>query len=141
MQAMNNNNFLQILCTVLVVLVLILLYIVVSNKEPQQEQDVPLLAQPKQSPPPAILYFSAEGCPHCTDMAPKWAEAAQILRQSGKFIVREYSAQDETTQQMGVDGFPRVLYVAGPGAQPIKYKGDRTVESLLRFANSDGQNV
>jgi len=105
-----------------------------SQSNPQQE------SREEPIPPPAVLYFYADGCPHCTKFASVWEQASEELKKRD-FLVKTFSADDPTTKHMKIEGFPTILYINGPNAVPVKYTGARTLESVLRFAESKGNEM
>jgi len=87
-------------------------------------------------------------------MMAAWHQAAQVLRQSGVQVEDlEYSKHKDIVQRCGVQGFPTIrLYPEGvgiPGTNTmdysvgkfVEYRGNRTAESLIKFARSGGQEA
>lgn len=90
---------------------------------------------------PALLYFYSDVCPHAVRMTPEWEKAAAAL--GGRLHVEKYLPDTEEFKQAipyTNGATPSVLYAPGDGAEPIVYSGDRSAESLIRFATSGGQN-
>jgi hypothetical protein len=75
-------------------------------------------------------------------MRPAWDQAKQQLDQSGQVDAILIEDQAEI-QKCGVRGFPTVrMYPEGyPSQNFIEYQGNRSIESLITFARSKGQQV
>jgi len=91
---------------------------------------------------PALVLFYSNGCGHSRNMRPAWDQAKQQLDQSGQVDAILIEDQAEI-QKCGVRGFPTVrMYPEGyPSQNFIEYQGNRSIESLITFARSKGQQV
>lgn len=92
---------------------------------------------------PALVMFYAEWCGHSKAMQPSWQQLQQTLAQTNQFDLVAIDA-DKNKEEMGrhgVRGFPTVRYYPQgfPGPNHIEYKGNRTVDSLMKFVRSGGQ--
>jgi len=89
----------------------------------------------------AIVYFHMDGCGHCRRFDPTWkefkADHEAALKDKG-ISLESYDARDEYTQEMGIVGFPSVLFVDDTGKKVDTFQGTRTVAELLRFARKHG---
>ena len=94
---------------------------------------------------PALVMFYAEWCGHSKQLMPGWQQLTQTLNQTGKLdvISLEQKGNENEMRKHGVTGFPTIrFYPEGfPGANPIEYSGNRTVDSLIKFARSGGQEA
>lgn len=89
-----------------------------------------------------VLFFS-ETCPPCQAMKPNWNSARPIVENSG-IRVTEFSAQSNMNDivRYGISGFPTIyLFPNGKGDMDNKiiYTGDRSTESIVKFAQSGGK--
>lgn len=95
-----------------------------------------------QRGPPALVLFYAEWCGHSKQIRPSWKQAAQTLRQHGMQVIEMEDGKNKAEiQQHGVKGFPTIrFYREGfPSPNFVKYQGNRTPESIIKFARSGGQ--
>jgi thiol-disulfide isomerase/thioredoxin len=94
---------------------------------------------------PALVMFYADWCGHSKNMIPVWEKISQVLNQSGQFevISLEQKKNGAEMQKYGVRGFPDIrFYPDGfPGQNSIPYHGDRSLESLMKFVQSGGQET
>ncbi|KAI7905550.1 thioredoxin-like protein [Cokeromyces recurvatus] len=82
---------------------------------------------------PWFIKFYAPWCPHCRRLAPTWTEMASQLR--GQVNVGEVNCLKLPTlcEEFNIDGYP-TLQMFGHG-EPIDYNDDRSLVSLMKFAN------
>lgn len=157
-----NNTTLLILSAALGITVLAIAYLLWARKKtpssspqhnPTQLQSSQPQPKPSQSPQehstvvggskPALVLFHMNGCGHCTAMKPAWDQIKQILASTGQIDTYDLEAtsQREEVQKHGVQGFPTIrLYPQGfPNQNFIQYKGNRSVESMMKFVKSMGK--
>lgn len=154
--AKNNNTLLYVLIGLLIISVLLNFYYMYSNNKtdnlqlPQPQPPSPPPQEPKETPKPKIppsvylVLFHSEGCGHCTHMMPAWKEVSERLKEMGMNVIDlEYMKNKEQVGAANVRGFPTIrLYLNGfPSEQFIEYKGDRSAESIWKFAMSGGREV
>lgn len=90
-----------------------------------------------------IVLFFSETCPPCQAMKPNWNSARSQIEQDG-IKVTEFAAQRdmETILKYGISGFPTIYFFPN-GRENIDskviYAGDRSVESIIKFARSGGK--
>lgn len=100
---------------------------------------------PPQGQQPALVFFHMNGCGHCTHMKPAWEAASQKLASTPvKPLALEAGQHANVVKDLGIRGFPTIRYYPSgfaPGAPFVEYKGDRSVESLMRFAQSGGASA
>lgn len=161
----SNDKVLLIVCVAIVVLAAFVIYLMMnrtsSSYNPPEEQvrasPPPPPQQPKETviPPfsgaplarqaapgePVMVMFWGVNCGHCVKMKPAWAEAARVLHNRIKLV--DCESQDPSIGQFqGIRGYPTVrLYPQGLDHLDnfIEYQGDRSVQSLVQFAENRGQ--
>ena len=86
---------------------------------------------------PYVLFFSMQGCGHCTRAVPEFEKAAEMAASRGIYmgVVRSETAYGRAQiARAGITGFPTILgYHNG---QVARYSGPRSAESFLEFAAS-----
>lgn len=94
---------------------------------------------------PALVLFYADWCGHSKNILPAWEKVSQILNGSGQFeaIALEQKQHKAEMQKHNVQGFPDIrFYPEGfPSQNSIPYRGNRSPESLMKFAQSGGQEM
>eukprot|EP01055_Gregarina_sp_Pseudo9_P003269 Gregarina_sp_Pseudo_9__3268@NODE_344_length_3099_cov_184_964379_g324_i0_p1_GENE_NODE_344_length_3099_cov_184_964379_g324_i0NODE_344_length_3099_cov_184_964379_g324_i0_p1_ORF_typecomplete_len482_score122_75Thioredoxin/PF00085_20/5_1e30Thioredoxin/PF00085_20/35Thioredoxin/PF00085_20/1_4e24Thioredoxin_6/PF13848_6/2_3e02Thioredoxin_6/PF13848_6/1_7e07Thioredoxin_6/PF13848_6/1_5e16Thioredoxin_6/PF13848_6/5_4Thioredoxin_7/PF13899_6/3_8e08Thioredoxin_7/PF13899_6/4_6e03Thioredoxin_7/PF13899_6/2_1e08ERp29 len=83
-----------------------------------------------------LLKFHAPWCGHCKAVAPIWEELAVKLRNNKNLIVAEFdgTANDSDTETFEYQGFPTFFFVKAGNRNPITFKGERTLENFIKFA-------
>ena len=93
----------------------------------------------------ALVLFYSERCGHSVNMMPAWEEMKKSMGSSGQFdiISLEQSKNPQEVHQHSIRGFPTIrFYPDGfPSPNFVEYKGPRTSESFIKFAQSGGQEV
>lgn len=125
----------------------------VSNAQASQapasqpkEQFTPPQAQQKAARP-AIVVFHSNGCGHCTQLMPVWAQLRQQIGKEVDVMDFEASKEREILAQNGVQGVPDIRYYPKgfPSQEHVKYSdmpgANRQLDSLIRFAMSHGQTA
>jgi thiol-disulfide isomerase/thioredoxin len=91
----------------------------------------------------SIVLFHSDHCGHCVDMLPAWEETKNVLSEGNQFdvISFENGQQPEEIQNNNIKGFPTVrFYPEGfPSSNFIEYRGNRSAQSFIKFAQSGGQ--
>ncbi|GAN07898.1 thioredoxin-domain-containing protein [Mucor ambiguus] len=84
---------------------------------------------------PWFIKFYAPWCPHCKSLAPTWTEMASQLR--GQINVGEVNCEALPTvcETYEIRGFP-TLKMFGQDGEPVQYTSDRSLVSLMKFANT-----
>ena len=85
-----------------------------------------------QQKEPALVAFVMQGCGHCDHLKPDFVEAAKHSKIA--LVVVERSGAGGLLQKYGIRGFPTILMFRG-GDNVATYTGDRSVQSLVNFAN------
>ncbi|OAD06466.1 hypothetical protein MUCCIDRAFT_35246 [Mucor lusitanicus CBS 277.49] len=85
---------------------------------------------------PWFIKFYAPWCPHCKNLAPTWTEMASQLR--GQVNVGEVNCDALPTvcETYEIRGFPTLKMFGQDGGEPVQYTSDRSLVSLMKFANT-----
>ena len=96
-------------------------------------------------PNPVLALYYANWCGHSMNMKSDWDKMVQGLKQMVPNIkVAEFDDDNhpDFIQQSGVKGFPEIRYYPPhqfPRGNYRVYNGDRSAESMLTFATSEGE--
>jgi thiol-disulfide isomerase/thioredoxin len=93
----------------------------------------------------SMVLFHSDHCGHCVNMLPAWEETKQNLSQGSQFdvIAFENGQNPQEVQKNNIKGFPTVrFYPDGyPSSNFVEYRGNRSAESFIKFAQSGGQEM
>lgn len=85
-----------------------------------------------------IVYIYSENCGWCDRFNPVWQDFSERYKGSLR-IVKVESKQPEA-RKYKVTGYPTVMVVKG-GDETSLFKGDRTVENLMKFAQENESSI
>lgn len=83
---------------------------------------------------PAVIAFTSDGCGHCQVLKPKFMEAAKHAKIGMAFV--DARGAGSLLQKYGIRGFPTIVLFRG-GERVKDYSGDRSVQSLVAFADGN----
>lgn len=98
---------------------------------------------------PTLVLFHANWCPHCKNILPTWESVKKTLEESGQFDVLDFEDSrdkdhiERASKLPGFRGYPDIrLYPQGyPMGEPIAYAGNRSEESIIKFAYTGGKQM
>jgi len=85
---------------------------------------------------PAVLFFFAPWCGHCTAAKPEVVKAGRALAAAGVPVFAvdgDKPAHEALMKRFRVDGFPTLFYVNREGRR-ARYGGERTAAAIERWA-------
>jgi thiol-disulfide isomerase/thioredoxin len=151
------NTIIIILIVIVVIAIGIIIYQYINDKPTMQVQQRP--PQQRQIPPtpamaaeetriigtgkPALVFFWASSCPHCTNMKPAWDKASAILNESGTIEALDFEMSKdadiikEAQGKLKIEGFPDIRFFPEGfdlNKKSVHYQGNRSEEDLLKFA-------
>ncbi|VDL91875.1 unnamed protein product [Schistocephalus solidus] len=85
------------------------------------------------SPGVSIVKFYASWCGHCERLAPKYKQAAAILKGFVRFGAVDNDKQSELGERYNVQGYPTVLIFRDGKSEPLQYEGERDAGSIVKF--------
>lgn len=102
--------------------------------------------QPTPQPPSrkaAIVLFHADWCGGCQQFMPIWKQVEHILGGQDfiEAISLEHASHKDEMSAQQIKAFPTIrLYIDGyPGNNYVEYEGDRSLDSVMKFIQSKGQ--
>ena len=84
-----------------------------------------------------LVYFYMKGCSHCEKFSPIWDEFSNNNKSSIKTYKLERTLAGDKINKYEVKGFPTILLLGENNEKIKEYDGDRTVDSLTQFVNSN----
>jgi hypothetical protein len=129
---------------VIIVLTGILVYLLTKGNTTSHYEPppAPLLPPPPVKKDGEMALFFSHNCPHCVNMMTAWNDACQNLQ--GKVKTLEFEASSGVPSKHGITGFPSVRYYPDGLANPqkyVEYQGNRSKDSLVKFALSGGREM
>ena len=82
---------------------------------------------------PFFIEFYATWCGHCKKLEPTWNELAKSTKDRINIGKIEASVNKRIGSKYNVQGYPTLLFINGDKYE--KYNGDRSLDSLKRFAH------
>lgn len=149
-----NPNLTIGLAAALFVAVLVIIAMFWSKKNDSyspQTQPSPPQPQPQQSPQPqgpppqkaALVLFHADWCGGCQQFMPVWKQVEEILQEPEfiETISLEHGSHGDEMKSQNIQAFPTLrLYIDGyPGQDYVEYSGNRSLDSVMKFVQSKGQ--
>ena len=100
--------------------------------EEKKPEEAPKPQEPKK---PQLVLFYMNGCHHCQMLMPTWAKLEEMLAQGGPVEPVKIELSEPAAQGHNVRGAPTIrLYTEGlTGLKYAEYKGDRSLEDIVRF--------
>lgn len=82
-----------------------------------------------------MVNFYAPWCGHCQALAPVYEQAARMLAGVDSVVFAEMDAtENDIPSDIDIVGYPTMyLFPAGQDSVPVKYIGDRSVASIMKF--------
>nr|XP_003230231.1 PREDICTED: protein disulfide-isomerase A2 [Anolis carolinensis] len=87
-----------------------------------------------------FVRFYAPWCPHSKAMAPAWEQLGQRFDGRQDVLIAEMDATANEVPGLPIRAFPTLYFFpAGKGKEMTEYRGDRDLDSLLRFLENGGE--
>lgn len=151
-----------VVCTIVTIIVTIMMVYRMSQKpQPVPSIPAPISMNPVSAPAPLIadstidatkptaelaepyvdgqqstgkmVYLYSSSCGWCDRFNPVWQDFAE--RYTGSLELSKIEAQDPASAAYDVSGYPTVI-IERDGSVVATFEGDRTVETLLKFAKA-----
>ncbi|VDP81386.1 unnamed protein product [Echinostoma caproni] len=83
----------------------------------------------------------APWCGHCKQLAPIWDELGEAYKNKEEIVIAKMDATANEAEGLSVQSFPTLKYYPKGSSEPIDYTGERTLEALKRFVDSEGKDT
>jgi protein disulfide-isomerase A6 len=92
----------------------------------------------------ALVEFYAPWCGHCKKLAPEYEKLGESFKKAKSVLIAKVDCDEhkDLCSKYGVSGYPTIQWFPKGSLEPKKYEGQRTVEPLAEFVNTEaGTNV
>jgi protein disulfide isomerase family A protein 3 len=82
-----------------------------------------------------LVEFYAPWCGHCKALQPKYAAAAEQLKETPSIVLAKFDATEQDAPKgFDVQGYPTLLFVpARQGATPIAFEGEHEASAIVEW--------
>jgi len=86
-----------------------------------------------------IVEFYAPWCGHCKKLSPIWDELGDKFNDLPDVVVAKMDSTSNELEGLKISSFPTIMFFPKDSDEVITYKGERTLEALVKFVESGGQ--
>jgi len=88
-----------------------------------------------------FVEFYAPWCGHCKQLAPIWDELAEKFKDNGEVVIAKMDSTANELEDVKIQSFPTLKYFPKNSDEVIDYSGERTLDALAKFVESDGKDA
>jgi len=85
-----------------------------------------------------LVEFYAPWCGHCKQLEPTWDKLGEKYKDSDSVVIAKMDSTANELEDVKVQGFPTIKLFKKGDNTVVDYNGERTLDGLVRFIDSDG---
>ncbi|CAF5218979.1 unnamed protein product, partial [Rotaria magnacalcarata] len=88
-----------------------------------------------------LVTFIAPWCGHCKQLAPIYEQLGEKYKDNADILIAKMDATANELEDIKVQSFPTIKLFPKDSDEVIDYQGERTLEGLSKFVESNGKEA